>query len=111
MIPFPPSSNGGKWIVSKGGGVMARWARNGKELFYVAPDNTMMSLEVETGAAFHAGTPRPLFQTEMVDTGIRTGPISWDITPDGKRFLIISANGSATSSVTVAMNWWVGQKN
>ncbi len=106
VIPFPPSSNGGKWMVSRGGGVMARWARNSKELFYVAPDNTMMSVEVETGAAFHAGAPRPLFQTEMVDTGIRTGPISWDIAPDGKGFLIIAANGGATSSVTVATNWW-----
>ena len=32
----------------------------------------------------------PLFNTEMADTGIRTGPMSWDIAPDGKRFLIIT---------------------
>jgi len=32
--------------------------------------------------------PGPLFQTDMVDTGIRTGPFSWDLAPDGNRFLI-----------------------
>ena len=54
---------------------------------------------------FQAGTPQPLFQTDMVDTGIRTGPMSWDLAPDGNRFLIISENPSDTSSLTVALNW------
>lgn len=31
---------------------------------------------------FHARTPRSLFQTEIVDTGIRTGPMSWDVAPE-----------------------------
>ncbi len=110
VIPFPPTAGGGKWMVSSAGGVMARWARNGKELFYVAPDNTMMSVEVETSGAFHAGTPRPLFQTDMLDTGIRTGPISWDLAPDGQRFLIITPSSDVVSSVTVEMNWWTGQQ-
>jgi len=39
----------------------------------------------------------------MVDTGIRTGPMSWDIAPDG-RFLIIT-DSSTDTSVTVALNW------
>ena len=51
VIPFPPSSSGGKWIVSRGGGVQPRWARNGKELFYISPDNTMTAVEVKIGAA------------------------------------------------------------
>jgi eukaryotic-like serine/threonine-protein kinase len=58
-----------------------------------------------TSPTFQAGTPRALFDTEMVDTGIRTGPFSWDIAPDGKRFLIISPNSSGTSSVNVVLNW------
>jgi Tol biopolymer transport system component len=105
VIPFPPSSGGGRWLVSRGGGVQARWARNGRELFYIAPDNTMMVVDVSTRPTFHAGTPRPLFQTGMVDTGIRSGPISWDLTPDGKRFLIISPKLQYTASVTLVLNW------
>jgi len=64
-----------------------------------------MALEVNTQPVFQAGTPRPLFQTDMVDTGIRTGPMSWDLAPDGTRFLIISEEPSDASSVTVALNW------
>ncbi|MBV9303914.1 MAG: PD40 domain-containing protein [Acidobacteriaceae bacterium] len=105
VIPFPPSSSGGKWLVSRGGGVQARWARNGRELFYIAPDNTMMEVDINTRPTFQAGTPRPLFQTEMVDTGIRSGPNSWDLAPDGKRFLIISPKSQYTASITLVLNW------
>ena len=69
--------SGGKWQVSRGGGVQPRWARSGRELYYVSPDNTMMEADVTTGPEFQAGAQRPLFQTDLVDTGIRTGPMSW----------------------------------
>jgi hypothetical protein len=29
----------GKWQVSRGGGSYPRWRRDGKEIFYIAPDN------------------------------------------------------------------------
>jgi hypothetical protein len=45
-----------------------------------------------------------------VDTGIRNGPMSWDLAPDGNRFLIITANSAVTSSLTVALNWRVRDK-
>jgi hypothetical protein len=46
----------------------------------------------------------------MVDTGIRTGPMSWDIAPDGKRFLIISDKAQETSSLNVILNWRPGEQ-
>ena len=104
VIPFPPTV-GAKWLVSRGGGVQPRWRRDGKELFYISPDSKMMSVEVKTQPVFQSGTPHSLFQTDIVDTGIRTGPISWDIAPDGNRFLIIAPNSSERSSLTVALNW------
>ena len=105
VIPFPPTANGGRWMVSRGGGVQSRWRRDGRELFYISPDGTMMAVPVSTAPVFQAGTPQALFDTEMVDTGIRTGPISWDIAPDGKRFLIISDKSQETSSLNVILNW------
>ena len=82
-----------------------RWRRNGKELFYISPDSKMMEVEVKTQPVFQAGTPQPFFQTDLVDTGIRTGPMSWDLAPDGNRFLIISAASSDATSLTVELNW------
>jgi Tol biopolymer transport system component len=109
VVPFPPYAEGGKWLVSRGGGVQPRWNRNGKELFYIPPDSKMMSVDISTRPVFQAGIPRSLFSTELVDTGIRTGPMSWDIGPDGNRFLIISES-STDSSLTLALNWQTGLK-
>ena len=105
VIPFPPSPDGGKWMVSRGGGVMPRWRRNGKELFYISPDSKMMAVPVSTQPVFKSGTGQPLFQTDIVNTGIRTGPMSWDLSPDGNRFLIITETPGDASSLTVALNW------
>ena len=105
VIPFPPSGSGGHWLVSRGGGVMPRWRRDGKELFYISPDSKMMAVPVSTKPVFQSGTPQALFDSEIVDTGIRTGPMSWDLAPDGNRFLIISPTSSDTPSLTVALNW------
>jgi Tol biopolymer transport system component len=105
VIPFPPSANEKKWVVSTGGGVMPRWRRDGKELFYISPDWKMMAVDVNTQPTFRSGTPRALFDTEMVDTGIRNGPMSWDVAPDGKRFLIITDKTQETSSLNVILNW------
>jgi Tol biopolymer transport system component len=103
VIPFPPSPDGGRWRVSKSGGVMPRWRRDGQELFYISPDSQMMAVDVTTKPVFQSGNPHSLFQTDIVDTGIRTGPMSWDIAPDG-RFLIISET-STDASITVVLNW------
>lgn len=84
---------------------MPRWRRDGKELFYISPDWSMMAVPVSTTPVFQAGAPKPLFNTGMVDTGIRTGPMSWDIAPDGKRFLIIADKSPETSSLNVILNW------
>jgi eukaryotic-like serine/threonine-protein kinase len=85
------------------GGVMPRWRRDGKERFCISPDSQMMAVDVVTRPVFMSGNPHPLFQTGIVDTGIRTGPMSWDIAPHG-RFLIIS-DTSTDASVTLVLNW------
>jgi eukaryotic-like serine/threonine-protein kinase len=105
VIPFPPSSNGERFEVSVGGGVMPRWRRDGKELFYISPDWKMMAVDVDTHPSFRAGVPHALFDTGMVDTGIRDGPMSWDVAPDGKRFLIITDKTQETSSLNIILNW------
>ena len=111
VIPFPPTPNGGRWVVSRSGGVMPRWRRDGKELFFISPDWKMMAVDVSTSPTFQSGTPHSLFDTKMVDTGIRTGPMSWDIAPDGKRFLIISENSGGTTSLNVVLNWTPNPQN
>ena len=59
--PFP-NTTGGKTQVSTRGGSRPLWARNGRELFYLAPDGTLMSVSVTPGAAWSAGTPTRVVQ-------------------------------------------------
>jgi len=69
----------------------------------------MMSVDVSTHPVFQAGIPRFLFAGAWVDTRIRTGPMSWDVAPDGNRFLIIS-DRSTDLSLAAALNWPTGLK-
>ncbi|HUA22271.1 MAG TPA: protein kinase [Bryobacteraceae bacterium] len=105
--PFPASS-GGKWLVSNGGGTQARWRPDGKELFYVARDGTLMAVDVNTSSGFQAGVPKALFRTR-ISGGLGGAPgvaWRWDISKDGKRFLVNSSSEEKSSPpVTVTTDW------
>jgi eukaryotic-like serine/threonine-protein kinase len=110
--PFPVST-GGKWPVSNGGGSQARWSRDGKEIFYFAPDSSLMAVSVKTdGGTFQPGVPKALFRAAVLG-GTGGGPgvaWRWD-SPDGQRFLInTTIEDTAGSPVTVVLNWQSGMK-
>jgi eukaryotic-like serine/threonine-protein kinase len=89
----------GKWLISKGGGTGPRWRGDGKELFYVASDGKLMSVDIRAKPVFEAGAPRPLFQLPL-------GFIGVDVTADGKRFLVaVPVAQSASVPFTVVLNW------
>jgi eukaryotic-like serine/threonine-protein kinase len=106
--PFPMST-GGKWPVSNGGGSQPRWSPDGKELFYLAPDNSLMAVSVSTaGGTFQPGVPKALFPAAVLGGGGGGPGIAWrwDISPDGKRFLMNTAmEDSVGLPVTVVLNW------
>ncbi len=92
-------SSGSKWLISKGGGTDPRWRGDGKELFYVASDGKLMSIDISAKPIFKAGAPRPLFQ-------LPPGFIGGDVTADGRRFLIgVPVAQSSSVPFTVVLNW------
>jgi hypothetical protein len=97
--PFP--ATGAKWQVSAAGGEQPRWRRDGKELFYVAPDRRLRVVPVARPGAFEDGAPAALFATWLPvgDMGISQ---AYDVTPDGSRFVIASVDPqSPPSPITV----------
>jgi Tol biopolymer transport system component len=94
----------GKWQVSTSGGTEPMWRPDGNELFYLKPDDTLVSVNVKTsGGEFQAGIPKPLFQVKLI-TG--RGRNRYVVSPDGQRFLMIVATGEANPSpITVVVNW------
>ncbi|HXW94061.1 MAG TPA: hypothetical protein VEK33_26160, partial [Terriglobales bacterium] len=100
VVPFPGS--GGKWQVSQGGGCYPRWRRDGKELFYLSPDNRIMAAEVKTdGSSFGIGPVKPLFEASVY-TSILGG---YDVAADGRRFIICYEPGQPNVAITLVENW------
>jgi Tol biopolymer transport system component len=90
---------GEKKRVSPSGGRPPRWGRDGKELFYAAPDDSIVAVPVTSGASLQAGPGASLFRLE---TGIR----NFDVSPGGSRFLVTTPlDKSPESPIRVILNW------
>jgi eukaryotic-like serine/threonine-protein kinase len=95
-----------KLLASPGGGAQPRWRADGKELYYLAPDGTMMASPVIYGRVLAVGTPSPLFRHSNAFMPERSGWADYDVDASGRRFLVASlANPSFRGPVTVVMNW------
>jgi serine/threonine protein kinase len=86
VTTFPGAT--GKWQVSRGGGTEPRWRADGKEIFYLGPSGMMTAVPVSTLGTFSTGTPIPLFQFHGRAAISSTDVFSYDVTKDGKRFLV-----------------------
>lgn len=106
--PFP-NVNDGLWQVSTGGGVKPAWARNGRELFYVAPGSAFMSVPITPSpSTFIAGHPVQLFDTRyFFSVPNRT----YDVAPDGQRIIVIkehtpkNESGMTSANLVVVVHW------
>jgi len=97
------SDDEGKWIISTGGGAEPRWSADGKTLYYIAPDEHLMAVQITANQPFRAGMPKALFQMP----GVLAGPYrqSWSVTPDGKRFLFAAPTERRSAQFNVVLNW------
>ena len=85
--------------VSTAGGSFPRWPRGGGELFYVTADDQVMAVPATSGASLELGTPVKLFRIEA-----RSG-MQFDVSADGRRFLVSAPVSGASSVPTVVLNW------
>jgi hypothetical protein len=99
-----PDKSGGKSIVSTEGGQNPRWSRNGKELFYLSgPTGTkMMAVDViQLTPSPRFGKPHILFEKSYGN--------GYDVSPDGKRFLMVKAAATPQASqpdqINIVVNW------
>jgi serine/threonine-protein kinase len=110
VSPFPDVKKG-KWQISQGGGTGPLWSPDGKELFYLGLDNSVMAVDVETEPIFDYGAPKILFQSQYVGFAYSEGT-PWDIHPDGKRFLMMKTTAAADAAVgrqtkiNIVLNWF-----
>ena len=100
----------GRWQISTNGGMQPSWRADGKELFYVAPDQTLMSVGVRVAEGFEALPPVPLFSANFPPPV----PAYWRFyTPseDGQRFLVAAVLAEAGATpINVVLNWTAALK-
>jgi hypothetical protein len=89
--------------ISANGGKLPRWRGDGKELFYVANDNSLMSVAMPGPTLASMGSPKVLFATNLV-TPLGGNQI-YDVTGDGQRFLMIERGSNVSSSIEMVLNW------
>jgi serine/threonine-protein kinase len=92
-----PAVNGGRWQVSTNGGSQPVWARDGHELFYLAPDGALMGVRVGNERAWAPGAPTKVVERRyFVGSGSVGGnPFrNYDVSADGQRFLMMKAGSS-----------------
>jgi len=100
---FPDMSS--KRLVSRVGGTEPVWAPSGRELFYRAGDK-MMAVPVETDPTFTAGTPELLFAGRYHSPNLGLGGRSYDVHPDGERFVMVQPPVEGSTHLVVVLNWF-----
>jgi hypothetical protein len=92
--PFPGPA--GRFTVSTDGGEMPVWSKDGRRLFYVRRETTLMAVEVASGASFSASAPRAVMVSDNL-TANAAGSFAgrtrnFDVARDG-RILVVREPG------------------
>jgi serine/threonine-protein kinase len=105
--PFPQVEDG-RWQVATTGGARPRWARNGRELFYLDEANRLTAVQVQTsGRALVHGSPTTVLETAYAGPFENAHP--YDVSADGRRFLMIKEDVTAAAArrgLIVVLNWF-----
>ena len=83
----------------------AKWSPNRDEIYYRNLDmRKMMVVPIKFNPVFEAEVPKVLFQGEFLDIG----GFSYDITPDGKHFLMKESvvKEHTTTQISIIANWF-----
>lgn len=95
--------------VTQVGGAQPRWSPNGRDLFYTGADGALMSVAVNAGTTVTLGMPTRLFDRSYF-SGIISGGVTYDVAPDGQRFLVLRPSGdpdepNEPARIIVVKNW------
>jgi Tol biopolymer transport system component len=109
--PYPKAYSAGRWQISSEGGRQPMWSPDGRELYYRDFDGAMWALPVELRPTFKPGAAVRLFGSQQYGgRGRLMGGRAYDLSPDGKRFLMIKPDpdtmDAGTPSVMVVLNWF-----
>ena len=91
----------GRWSVSTAGGSQPIWRRDGRELYFLSPQEQLMAVEIDSGPPFRSSAPKELFRANFRDgRSMPYAPFS-----DGKKFIIDVLPDTDRALLTIVTNW------
>jgi len=93
--------------ISADGGSEPKWRGDGRELFYLAADGSLMAAGVRAAPGFEIDVPVPLFKVRMGPTRNFGYDVNYSVTRDGQRFVVraLDEDAQSTPTTTVILNW------
>jgi hypothetical protein len=90
--------------VSSNGGRYPHWRHDSSEIFFLAPDDTLMSAAIRlTATEAHVGDIRPLFTFQF--RRIRLDGYPYDVSPDGRFLVNTLVEETAPAAISLLVNW------
>jgi serine/threonine-protein kinase len=103
--PYPDADRA-RWQVSVGGGKQPLWSKDGRELFYRDFAGSLFSVPVTRTATFTPGRPQKILDNRSyLGSGRSLTARTYDVSPDGRRFLLLKAQSPDTMSLVIVVNW------
>jgi hypothetical protein len=96
---------GERHLVSRRGAICLRWARDGKELFYLAADGRLYAVPITLSPKLRIAEPTPLFTISTEARAALHSSVGFDVSADGRRFLVPVVTSSEKSDIVVIQNW------
>jgi len=107
LTKFPSAV--GKWQISPGLGLRAKWSNDGKQLYYLDEERGLQVVDLDLSGGVQISPPRAVFKEAVVGAQPRLG---YDIDSAGKRVILpIAPPGSASSSIVIVQNWYQAFRN
>jgi hypothetical protein len=97
-----------KYQVSTGGGAEPHWGSDGREIFFVSLDGTIMSVPVSPSSPPGLGRANPLFRADLPPL---TRPYwrRYAVSSDGERFLVVRLLRDETTLPLYAVTNWAAE--
>jgi len=103
VVTFPKADE--KTRVSSGGGDWPRWRADGKEIFYVTPDDQLAAAEVRSNSErLEIGAVQSLFKVNPRKNAFSP----FDVAGDGQKFLVNTVVEDVSEPIALTVNWLNG---
>ncbi len=102
LHPFPGLE--GRWQISTDGGDEPRFSPDGGEIFYRSGDR-MMAVSFSTEPRVSVSQPRVLFEGRYEVDPFNNDAHNYDLTPDGRHFVMVQRSGEGSDQIHVVVNW------